>query len=61
MPNVELRGHLSFENNGMLVNNLVDKTNFSQRSDLWHPSHLKWESYYLNIHGVGVGSRGVSQ
>ena len=61
MPKVGLKSHLPFEHNGFPVNILVYKTNFFWRSDLWHPFYLKLESYYLNIHGVGDGSRGVSQ
>ena len=47
----------------MIVQSLIDDATLeiaSRRSDLWHPSYLKWESYYLNNHGVGDGSRDVS-
>ena len=61
MPKDGLKNHMPFEQSGMLVKNRVYKTNFFQRSDLWHPSYLKWESYYLNNYGVGDGSRDVNQ
>ena len=52
MPKVGPKGHRPFEHNGMLMSNLVYKTIFSQRSDLWHPSYLKLESCYLDNHDV---------
>ena len=60
MSEVGPEGHPPFDNKGMLVNNLVYQTNFSQRSHLWHPSYLNSESYYSNNNGVD-GSRCVSQ
>ena len=61
MPKVGLKGHLPFEHNGMLVNNLVYKTNFYQRSDLWHPSYLNSEHCYSNNHGVADGQLFLNQ
>ena len=61
MPKVEQKWYSPFVHNGMLLNNLIYKTTFSRRSDLWHRSCSKSESYYLDKHGVKDGSLVTSQ